>query len=123
MTDRQEEHSRFPAEVRAGGVALTVTPDQVYIVFAPHVTSAQIEGLCVRYGLRPVEQSPGDTPTGGAETGSRQQRWFASIAGDDLTDVVAELHAADLVQQAGPVYHRADLLPMRTGHAFADDLL
>jgi len=123
MTDRQEAHSRFPAEIRAGGVVLTLTPDQVYVVFAPNATSAQIEDLRARYGLRPVEQSSGDRPARGAETDLRQQRWFASAAGDDLTGVVAELRAADLVQQASPVYHRADLLPMRTGHAVADDLL
>jgi hypothetical protein len=103
MTDRREAHSRFPAEVRTGGVVLTLTPDQVYVAFAPHATSAEIEGLRARYGLRPVEQPSGDMPARGAETDLLQQRWFASAGGDDLTGVVAELRTADLVQQASPV--------------------
>ncbi|WP_138758748.1 S8 family serine peptidase [Modestobacter altitudinis] len=120
MTDRQDAQSEFPREVRSGGVVLTLTPDEVHVAFGPQATATDIEELRARFGLRPVRQPPGGMPD--QVTGAHPS-WCASESGQELAGVLAELRAADVVQHASPVYHRADLLPMHTGHAFADDLL
>lgn len=123
MTDRQPTgaHAPYPSEVAAGGVVLTLTPDQVYVEFAPTATPEEVSGLLTRYRLQPVERRSGGMPT--KEAGTRPPVWFMSMDGSDLSGAVAELRAAEQVRIASPVYHRADLLPLRTGHAVADDLL
>src|SRR6476469_2678236 len=51
MTDRQPTgaHAPYPSEVAAGGVVLTLTPDQVYVEFAPTATPEEVSGLLTRY--------------------------------------------------------------------------
>lgn len=115
--------SPLPREVAAGGVVLTLTPDQVYVEFADTATPRDVEAVLARYRLRPVPVAPGVVPPQDPGADLPRHRWLGSATGDDLAPVVAELRAADRVRSASPVYHRADLLPELTGHGFADDLL
>jgi len=117
------EPSPFPREVAAGGVVLTLTPDQVSVEFADTVSRQDIDAILSRYRLEPVPQAPGIDRLQEPGEDLPRQLWLRSATGDDLASVVGELRATDHVRSASPVYHRADLRPALTGHGFSDDLL
>jgi subtilisin family serine protease len=117
------EPSPFPREVAAGGVVLTLTPDQVYVEFSDTARRRDIAAVLSRYRLEPVPHAPSiDRPQEPGDDLPRQL-WLRSVTGDDLASVVGALRATDHVRSASPVYHRADLRPALTGHGFSDDLL
>jgi hypothetical protein len=122
MTDlvSTPDPSPMPREFAAGGVVLTLTPGQVYVEFAETQSSEEIEALLARYQLVSLREPYAESP----EEGTLLRRgWLQSAADEDFARVIAELRANDGVRIAGPVYHRADLLPAVTGFSFADRLL
>ena len=125
MTDTEPtpEHSPMPREFAAGGVVLTLTPDQLYVEFADTQSPEEIEALLAPYQLRSVREAPWNSLADSREATLLRRRWLQSTAGEEVARLVAELRADDRVRTASPVYHRADLLPAVTGFSFADRLL
>jgi hypothetical protein len=113
----------FPREYVGGGVALTLTPDQLYVEFAESLQATEIEERLAQSGLHPVQEVSGTT-LGPDRTGTLdRRRWLRSAEGEDVAHLIADLRGDDRVRFAAPVFHRADLLPARTGFSCSDQLL
>jgi subtilisin family serine protease len=115
--------SPFPREFAAGDVVLTLTPDQVYVVFAESLRSEEITDLIARSRLRPVREAPDSSQEQDRTATLSRGRWLQSATSVDIASLITQLRADDQVLTANPVYHRADLLPAITGASFADRLL
>jgi subtilisin family serine protease len=115
--------SPLPREFAAGDVVLTLTPDQVYVVFAESLRSEEIADFIARSGLRPVREAPDSSQMRDRTATLSRGRWLQSATGVDVATLITQLRADDQVLTANPVYHRADLLPAITGASFADRLL
>ena len=125
MTERTtpSDSSPFPREIAAGGVVLTLTPDQVYVEFTETAPPGAINRLLSRYQLRPVREASRTASAQDHQTARPRRRWLQAPGNQDVTRLIARLRSNDAIRTAGPVYHRADRLPAVTGVSFTDRLL
>lgn len=125
MTESEATADRpqFPSEVAAGGVVLTLTPDQVYVEFTRALSPPELEAIVAQYRLQPVRETSGTVPRPDRVEVPVAQSWFQSVTAEDTKRPIAELGEDERVRVVGPVYHRADLLPVVTGLGVADQML
>lgn len=117
------EKSKFLQMIDSGGVVLTLTPDEAFIVFNANLQPKEIEVFIKDYQLQLVKEERGLLPRRSLNEACPHLRWVHLPAGASISDFIDRLLQDDRVRLASPVYHRADLLPRKTGLTFFDFLL
>ena len=117
------EKSRFPQVIESGGVVLTLTPDEAYVEFKVDLPPEAIEPFIKDYQLQLVKEEPGLLPRPSFNEAFPDRRWVRLPAEAQIHEFIERLLQDDRVRLASPVYHRADLLPKKTGGTFSDFLL
>lgn len=117
------EKSRFPHIIETGGVVLTLTPNEVYVEFRENLPPEEIEAFIKERGLYLVEEDPGIPPKPSLNRLFSDRRWLGLPEGAHIEEFIDQLLDDERVLLASPVYHRADLLPTKTGLTFTDFLL
>lgn len=115
--------SSFPQEIESGGVVLTLTPNEVYVEFRKDLPPEEIEAFRKEYELQLVEEKPGVLRRPGFNAVFSDRRWLRLPNAVPIDEFIQRLLNDDRVHIASPVYHRADLLPMKTGFSFSEFLL
>lgn len=118
-----EEKKRFPQVIESGGVVLTLTPDEVYVEFKEDLPPEKIEAFIKEYELQLVEEEPGVLPMPSFNEVFPDRRWLRLPEGGHIEEFIEKLLGDDQVRLPSPVYHRADMLPKKTGLTFSDFLL
>lgn len=118
-----EEMKRFPQVIESGGVVLTLTPDEVYVEFKEDLPPEKIEAFIKEYELQLVEEEPGVLPMPSFNEVFPDRRWLRLPEGGHIEEFLEKLLGDDQVRLPSPVYHRADMLPKKTGLTFSDFLL
>jgi subtilisin family serine protease len=124
MVDHQasSEGASFPSVIESGGVTLTRTPDEIFVTFPDTTLPPDLRAFLERHGLEAVV-APAGLDSGTDRESVPRRLWLRTAAGGDVIELIARLRGSGEIERVSPVYHRADLLPMQTGHAVADDLL
>lgn len=117
-----EKHS-FPQVIESGGVVLTLTPDEVYVEFKDDLLPKEIEAFIKKHQLQLVEEEAGILPAPCFNEVFPDRRWMSLPEGGHLEEFLEQLLEDDRVRLTSPVYHRADMLPKKTGLTFSDFLL
>jgi len=113
----------FPQVIESGGVVLTLTPDEVYVEFKDDLSPKEIEAFIKKHQLQLVEEEAGILPAPGFNEVFSDRRWMGLPEGGYLEEFLEQLLEDERVQLTSPVYHRADMLPKKTGLTFSDFLL
>jgi subtilisin family serine protease len=114
--------SKFPQVIESGGVVLTLTPDEAYVEFREDLPPEEVEAFIKEYELQLVEEEPGLMPRSSFNELFPDRRWLR-LPEAHIEEFLERLLDDDRVRLASPVYHRADLLPKKTGITFSDFLL
>jgi subtilisin family serine protease len=112
----------FPTPINGDRFALILTPDEAYVEFGGSMGMPAIETFLDRHDLTLV----GD---GEVEEGSEVppdvefDRCWVRLGHGTIDDFVNEVADDADVRVVGPVYHRPDMLPVKTGVTYVDELL
>ncbi len=117
------EASTFPTEMVAGGVALTLTTNEMYVEFRVDLSPEEIAGFVRESKLQLVREDSSFLPTASFNEAFPNRRWLQLPRGVSVEEFLERVQQDDRVRLASPVYHRADLLPKKTGFTFSDVLL
>jgi subtilisin family serine protease len=115
--------SRFPREIHSGGVVLTLTSDEVYVEFREGLAPEEIVAFISEHKLSLVKEQPSFLPVPDFNEAFPDRRWLHLPDGERIEEFLGRLLDDERVRLASPVYHRADLLPKKTGLTFSDFLL
>jgi hypothetical protein len=115
--------SRVPQRIESGGVALILTPDEACVEFSKDLPTDEINGFIGEHRLQLVNEEPSFLPIRGFNEAFPDRRWVHLPSDVRIDEFIERLRDDDRVRLASPVYHRADLLPKKTGLSFSDFLL
>jgi subtilisin family serine protease len=115
--------SKFAREVHSGGVVLTLTSDEVYVEFKQGLPLEEIVAFIREHKLSLVKEEPSFLPAPDFNEVFPDRRWLHLPDGEPIEEFLERLLDDERVRLASPVYHRADLLPKKTGLTLSDFLL
>jgi subtilisin family serine protease len=102
---------------------LTLTPDEAYIEFITDLPQKEKKAFIKENKLELVREDTGVLPRPDFHEAFPDQRWVRLPGGMQVEVFIERVLGDKRVRVATPVYHRADLLPVKTGITFTDHLL